>query len=162
MILQRVISGGQTGADRAALVAAKSAGIETGGWMPKGFRAHDGDHPEFAERFGIVETTSRRYPPRTAMNVKMSDGTLRFAANWDSPGELLTLKLCRDHGKPHRDITLGGDSHPGDVAAWIIENNIRILNVAGNAEQNAPGIYEFVVEFLEVVFRDLQLSAPAA
>jgi hypothetical protein len=162
MALMRVISGGQTGADRAALIAAESAGIETGGWMPLGFLANDGEHPEFAQRFGIEEMASKRYPPRTAMNVKESDGTIRFATNWDSPGELLTLKLCKKYGKPFLDITPGGQLTPNDVAAWIAGNNIRILNVAGNAEQTSPGIQEFIVEFLADVFRVTLLSAPAA
>jgi hypothetical protein len=162
MALEQVISGGQTGADRAALIAAKAAGIRTGGWMPSGFLANDGEHPEFAERYGIVEMSSRRYPPRTAMNVKESNGTLRFAKHWDSPGELLTLKLCKKYFKPSLDITPSGLLTPSDVAIWIAEKNIRVLNVAGNAEQTAPGIHEFVVEFLEAVFQVLLLSTPAA
>jgi len=162
MALMQVISGGQTGADRAALIAAKAAGMKTGGWMPHGFLANDGTHPEFAERFGIVEMNSKRYPPRTAMNIKESDGTLRFATHWDSPGELLTLKLCKKHRKPLLDIVPGGPLTPDDAAAWIAANDIRVLNVAGNAEQTSPGIQEFVVDFLIDVFRLLLLSAPAA
>lgn len=162
MVLEKVISGGQTGADRAGLIAARANGIKTGGWMPQGFLANDGTHPEFAERYGIVEMHSKRYPPRTAMNVKESDGTLRFATNWDSPGEVLTLRLCTEYGKPHLDISPNGQLAPADVARWIAENNIRVLNVAGNAEQTSPGIQEFVVEFLEAVFRTLLLSTPAA
>jgi hypothetical protein len=162
MILEQVISGGQTGADRAGLIAARAAGIKTGGWMPLGFLAADGEHPEFAERYGIVEMSSKRYPPRTAMNVKESDGTLRFATNWDSPGEVLTLRLCTKHGKPHLDVTPGGQLSPPDVVGWIAANNIRVLNVAGNAEKTSPGIQEFVIGFLDIVFRMLVLSAPAA
>src|SRR5215218_8279904 len=105
MRLERVISGGQTGADRAALVAARAAGIPTGGWMPKGFRAHDGEHPDFAERYGVLELTSTRYPPRTALNVKESDATLRFATDWNSSGEVLTLELCLRMKKPHLAVT---------------------------------------------------------
>ena len=100
MILERVISGGQTGADRAGLAAAKAAGIATGGWMPKGFRALDGPHAEFAAIYGIQEHTSDRYPPRTALNVKESDATLRFATDCNSPGEVLTLQMCKRYGKP--------------------------------------------------------------
>ena len=162
MRLEQVISGGQTGADRAGLIAARAAGIKTGGWMPLGFLANDGEHPEFAERYGIVEMSSSRYPPRTAMNVKESNGTLRFATNWDSSGEVLTLKLCLKHGKPYLDVAVGGKVTPAVVVAWIAENNIRILNVAGNAEQTSPGIQEWVIEFLEVVFQMVKLSAPAA
>ena len=161
MILVRVISGGQTGADRGALIAARAAGLATGGWMPRGFRAHDGAHPEFAERYGIRETTSPRYPPRTALNVKESDGTLRFATDWNSPGELLTLELCRKYRKPQLEVTPGGVT-PADVTAWITANNVRVLNVAGNAERTSPGIQEYVAEFLSEVFRLLKLSASAS
>jgi hypothetical protein len=162
MTLLQVISGGQTGADRAGLIAARALGLKTGGWMPLGFLANDGEHPEFAARFGIYAMSSRQYPPRTAMNVRESDGTLRFAKHWDSPGELLTLKLCKKYQKPFLDIVPGGKLTPNEVANWIEENRIRVLNVAGNAEQTSPGIQEFVVGFLTDVFRVLLLSAPAA
>jgi hypothetical protein len=156
MILQRVISGGQTGADRAGLIAAKAAGIPTGGWMPHGFRAHDGPHPEFAALYGIRETTSDRYQARTRMNVRESDATLRFATDWGSPGEVLTLNLCRRYRKPHLDVTPGGSRGPAEVVAWLMANRVRVLNVAGNSETTSPGIQEFVTEFLGEVFRLLR------
>ncbi len=158
MILQRVISGGQTGADRAGLIAAKAAGIPTGGWMPRGFRAHDGYHPEFAALYGIRETTSDRYQPRTRMNVQESDATLRFATDWQSPGEVLTLNLCRRYRKPHLDVTPGGSRGSAEVVAWLMANRVRVLNVAGNSEATSPGIQEFVTEFLGEVFRLLRLA----
>jgi hypothetical protein len=158
MILERVISGGQTGADRAGLAATKPAGIATGGWMPKGFRAQDGSHPEFAELYGIQEHASDRYPPRTALNVKESDATIRFATDWSSPGEVLTLEMCERYGKPQLEVTPGGQVSPADVAAWLVENNVRVLNVAGNAERTSPGIEAFVVAFMMEVFRILRES----
>ena len=157
MHLERVISGGQTGADRAALIAARNAGIPTGGWMPRGFRAQDGHHPEFAELYGLRETRSERYPPRTALNAKESDATLRFATNWDSPGEVLTLELCVKHSKPYLDVTPGAIA-PVDVAEWITSNNVRVLNVAGNSERTSLGIQEWVTEFLTDVFAQLKLE----
>lgn len=161
MFLERVISGGQTGADRAGLAAARAAGLATGGWMPRGFLAHDGPHPEFAERYGLRETASDRYRPRTAMNVQHSCGTVRFATVWDSPGELLTLAMCRKYRNPHLDITPGGPVTPAAVAAWVGEYRIRVLNVAGNSERTSPGIEEVVAEFLGAVFRLLVLSRAA-
>ena len=158
MRLERVISGGQTGADRGALIAARAAGIATGGWMPRGFLAHDGSHPEFAERFGMRETECSRYQPRTAQNVADSDGTLRFARVWDSPGEVLTRNCCEKSGKPFLDVTLDGETTPADVAEWITANGIRVLNVAGNAERTAPGIQDWVAEFLGEVFGMLKLQ----
>jgi hypothetical protein len=161
MGLERVISGGQTGADRAALAAAKAAGIPTGGWMPRGFRALDGPRPEFAELYGLREHASDLYPPRTALNVKESDATLRFATDWDSSGELLTLAMCQRYLRPHLDVTPGGPVTPAGVAAWLASNRVRVLNVAGNAERTSPGIEEFVATFLAEVFRLLADESPA-
>ncbi len=158
MPLERVISGGQTGADRAALITAKIYGIPTGGWMPRGFLALDGQHPEFAERYGIRENDSDSYAPRTALNVQNADATLRFATNWHSPGEALTLELCKRHNKPCFDVTVGNDVGPVEVAEWLISSGIRVLNVAGNSEQTSPGMEEFVADFLGEVFRLLLLS----
>jgi hypothetical protein len=156
MLLQRVISGGQTGADRAALAAAKAASIATGGWMPKGFRAQDGPRPEFAAFYGVREHTSARYPPRTALNVKESDATLRFATEWASPGEVLTQRMCERYGKPHMDVTPGGPITPADVVEWLVRNNVRVLNVAGNTERTAPEISVLVTTFLTEVFQLLR------
>ena len=156
MQLERVISGGQTGADRAGLVAARAAGIPTGGWMPKGFRAQDGPRPEFAELFGVKEHASARYPPRTALNVKESDATLRFATDWNSPGEVLTQRMCERYGRPHLEVSPGDATAPADVAEWLVRNNVRVLNVAGNTERTSPGIGAFVTAFLGEVFRLLR------
>ncbi len=156
MKLERVISGGQTGADRAGLIAARAAGIATGGWMPKGFRALDGARPEFAELYGIREHTSDRYPPRTALNVKDSDATLRFAIDWDSPGERLTLELCERYGRPHFEVTPGDSPAPTDVVDWLIQTGARVLNVAGNSARTSPGIEAFAITFLAEVFQLLR------
>lgn len=153
MRLERMISGGQTGADRGALAAAKATGIPTGGWMPRGFRAQDGPRPEFAVLYGLREHPSDRYPPRTALNVKESDATLRFATDWESPGEALTRSLCERYGRPRLDVTPGGPVTPAEVAAWLAANGARTLNVAGNTERTSPGIEDFVTAFLGEVFR---------
>lgn len=156
-MLERVISGGQTGADRAGLAAAKAAGLATGGWMPKGFRALDGPRPEFARLYGVTEHASDRYPPRTALNVKESDATLCLATDWGSPGEVLTRRMCERYGRPRLEVTPGGPVAPVDVVEWLRLNGVRVLNVAGNTERTAPGIGAFVEVFLGEVFR--QLSA---
>jgi hypothetical protein len=156
MQLERVISGGQTGADRAALAAARELGIPTGGWMPKGFRAHDGPRPEFATLYGVKEHASPRYPPRTALNVKESNATLRIATNWESPGENLTRKMCARYRRPHLDVTPDGPTTPVDVADWLARTGVRVLNVAGNAERTSPGIEAFATTFLLAVFRLLR------
>ncbi len=154
-MLTKVISGGQTGADRAGLIAAKLVKIPTGGHMPKGFLAHDGEHPEFAELYGIEEDSSATYPPRTFKNAFNSDGTVRFATRFYSSGELCTLNAVKRAKKVHFDVSVIGETQPADLAKWIIDNNIEVLNVAGNSEKSSPGIEEFTIMFLLATFEKL-------
>src|SRR3954468_5873601 len=93
-MIERVISGFQTGADQAGIRAARAHGIPTGGAMPKGFLTEDGPRPEFAEIYGAVELPTASYPDRTEQNVRDSDGTLWFG-DWHSPGGRATLDACR-------------------------------------------------------------------
>lgn len=148
-----IISGGQTGADRAALKAAKACGLETGGWMPKGYLAQDGFFPEFKELYNIQEHARSDYPPRTESNVQFSQGTLLFATNWKSPGEKLTLKLLKKHKKPYRQIDVPITMNPEWLADWIKVENIEVLNIAGNSENTSFGIEEVVEEYLYILFR---------
>jgi len=152
-MLIKIISGGQTGADRAGLIAARNFNIDTGGWMPKGYKAHDGYHPEFSQLYNIKEHSSPQYPPRTALNVKESDGTIQFASNFNSPGELLTSKMIIQYNKPRMLININTKlTKPDDVINWIIENKIKTLNIAGNSERTSPGIQDYVIEFLSEMF----------
>ena len=153
MKLEQVISGGQTGADRAGLLAARTCGLKTGGWMPKGFRTLEGARPEFAREFGLQEHSSPNYPPRTRRNVKHADATLRFARLWHTPGEQATLKFLLQYGKPHLDVDIDAPPPAMEIAEWLRVNRVRILIVAGNTERNAPGIESIVANFLIDVFR---------
>jgi putative molybdenum carrier protein len=159
LVLAKVISGGQSGVDVAALRAAKRAGLQTGGWMPSGFRTLDGDRPEYAAEYGMVEHESRLYPPRTGRNVAKSDATLRLAVDFESAGERCTLAAIRRHRRPHLDVPFHRrgsiwttDVTPSAVAAWIVATRVLVLNVAGNSEQTAPGIGLVVEKFLLRVF----------
>ncbi len=104
------------------------------------------------------EHASHRYPPRTALNVKESDATLRIATDWESPGEVLTRELCERYGRPLFDVTPGA-SVPTDVVAWLVASGVRVLNVAGNAERTSPGIEAFATGFLGEVFGLLATGA---
>lgn len=147
MILQKVISGGQTGADQAGILAAAEWGepngayIITGGWMPKGWRTENGSEPQWRE-YGLQEHPLPTFPPRTRKNVEESDGTLRMAYDFGSAGERLTRKLCIELGKPFFDIVIREDIKPDprETAEWINSMHIRTLNVAGNRESTYPGI----------------------
>lgn len=152
-MLKKVISGGQTGADRAGLIAAKAAGYITGGYMPSGFLAHDGYRSEFASVYEMREHNSPNYPPRTKANVQTSDGTVRFSTKWNSPGEKLTYKEIMLAGKPYMDINpFDLDITPEELAQWIKDKDIKVLNIAGNSEKTSPGICEKTIEFLSRTF----------
>ena len=96
-MLDRVVSGGQTGVDQAGWRAARASGIATGGWMPEGFLTEAGPRPDFAGMFGAVEMPGGGYPERTRANVRDSDATIWFG-DPDSPGEFGPMTGCRTRG----------------------------------------------------------------
>lgn len=154
MRLKRVISGGQTGADQAAWRAAKASGIETGGWMPKGYRTEDGPMPRFKDEYGACEMEEMDYLKRTRRNVQCSDATL-WLGTTTSLGYGATCRACEYLRKPFL-VVRGGAIRPSDVVGWIIETKIEVLNVAGNRESVNPGIGERVELFLANVFHRLK------
>jgi len=136
--LHLVISGGQTGADQAGLAAAYDVGISTGGYAPFGFRTLAGDNPKLLhDLYGLEQTEARNYQVRTEMNVMRADGTIRLASNFESPGEILTLRCIKKHKKPWLDIPLlkKDASYQGVIEEWLIENQVSTLNVAGNGDK---------------------------
>jgi hypothetical protein len=150
MIVEKIISGGQTGVDRAALDVALEIGIPCGGWCPKGRRAEDGGIPA---RYPLVETDSTSYPVRTEMNVRDSDGTLILTRGRPDRGTALTIGLARRFKKPFRVVDFEGEADPGHVAAWIAENSIKVLNVAGPRESSSKGIGAEAGRFLRQLLR---------
>lgn len=156
--LSKVLSGWQSGADRGGVRAARRFGLATGGMMPLGFKAEDGPHPEFA-LFGVVEHTSRAYPPRTEANVRNADATLIFPALTCGPlsgGTQLTIECCQRLGKPYL-VVEPGRTTPRQVAEWIDCHAVRVLNVAGGRESRNPGLGARVEAFLCQVFRAMEL-----
>ena len=156
-MLRRVISGGQTGVDQAGLRAARAFAIETGGYMPKGWKTESGSRPDLARAFGLVEHDSPLYPPRTKANVAHSDGTLwlQTDAGSDSSGRACTLGACYAIEKPCIWLTRGSGDDPAKIVDWIRSSGIRVLNVAGNRESKSPGIGEWAERLLCDVFRML-------
>lgn len=153
-MLDKIISGGQTGADQAAWRAAKAFGIPTGGWVPQGYLAEDGPHPEFADSYGAIEMPSSDSVPRTERNVAQSDATLWFGQT-TTTGAQATVGACQRAGKPCLPIYPGASFEPAHVVTWIVENQIHTLNVAGNREGDEPGIGEQVEWFLAQVLEQL-------
>ena len=141
----KVISGGQTGVDRAALDAALEFGLPCGGWCPKGRRAEDGPLPLC---YPLTETSSTEYPQRTALNVRDSDGTLILTRGEPDRGTALTVNLAERYRKPHLVLDLNEPHDPEEVRAWARAHRIAVLNVAGPRETSKPGVYAEAKAFL--------------
>ena len=143
--LRRVISGAQTGADQAGLFVAKSFKIETGGHIAKGYRTSLGDDPSLAE-FNLTVSSSRDYPPRTKANAFEGDATVRLASNFNTAGEVLTLRYVLAAKKPCLSLLLDGKNYQDkafQLVAFIIDNNVECLNVAGNADRDIAHGFHF-------------------
>jgi Circularly permutated YpsA SLOG family len=151
-VVARIVSGGQTGVDRAALDVALDLGVPCGGWCPHGRRAEDGAVPA---RYPLVETPSSGYPQRTAWNVRDSDATLVLTRGRPRGGTALTLRLASRAGRPALAVDLDRTPDARAVAAWLRSVDVGVLNVAGPRESDAPGIGASAAAFLR------RLLAPA-
>jgi hypothetical protein len=141
-----VVSGGQTGVDRAALDAAIAAGVPHGGWCPRGRRAEDGP---IVARYALREHASSDYAARTEANVIDSDGTLILADDALSGGTALTREYAARHAKPLLVVDLATPPDVAAVRAWIEAHDLRVLNVAGPRESQRPGIGARARAFLD-------------
>ncbi|HSO82853.1 putative molybdenum carrier protein [Thiocapsa sp.] len=146
----RVVSGGQTGVDRAALDAAITLGLPIGGWCPLARRAEDGPIPE---HYPLRETPSADYAERTEWNVRDSDATLILHRGPMTGGTRLTAELARRLGKPLLARDLSAPIDVPAIADWLIANHVRVLNCAGPRESGAPGIGEESRRIFVAVFR---------
>jgi hypothetical protein len=144
----RVVSGGQTGVDRAALDVAIALGIAHGGWCPRGRRAEDGVVPA---RYALTETASTDYAVRTEQNVVDSDATLILGRGPLGGGTALTRELALRHGKPLLVVDLAGPTELPAVRAWLEAHRVGVLNVAGPRESGCPGIGAAAAAFLTAV-----------
>lgn len=136
----KVISGGQTGANRGALEAAVYFEVPQGGYCPRGRKAEDGKIPK---RYLFVETKSSQYPDRTRLNVSESSATVIFTHGHTSAGTRLTLRCLKDEKKPylHLDLDRIREEEAIDlVDAFIRQYQVEVLNIAGNRESRSPGI----------------------
>jgi hypothetical protein len=146
-----IVSGGQTGADRAGLDFAIANGLPHGGWCPLGRRAEDGP---LHERYQLRETEGEGYRQRTKRNVADSDATLIFNIGELSDGSLATLRFAERASKPVRVVALDGDDIATEVAnvrEWLSAHAIAVLNVAGPRESKRPGVYRQTMDFLRAV-----------
>ncbi len=140
--IEKIISGGQTGADRAALDFAIDNGIPYGGWLPKGRKTEDG---RLSETYHLQEMPTEDYAKRTEMNVLDSDGTVIVSNGFLKDGSALTREFAIRHEKPwihidRKELSLHEAAEK--LFFWLTENQIKILNVAGSRAGKDPTIYE--------------------
>jgi hypothetical protein len=149
----RIVSGGQSGVDRAALDFAIARGIPYGGWCPKGGWAEDFPDPPglLAHYPGLRETPDRDTRQRTEWNVRDSDATLVLTrTKAHSPGTSVGIAATQTYAKPHLIVDIDAPDAAGRIQAWLLEYpDIRILSIGGPRESEAPGIYRAALSLLE-------------
>ena len=143
--IERIVSGGQTGVDRAALDVAIELDIPHGGWCPRGRRAEDG---VIADCYQLREFPSDYYADRTRQNVLDSDGTLILYGNRLEGGSLLTAKFAEAQGKAVHRVRLSGRVSYVACIEWLANESIRVLNIAGPRASKDPHIYAKSLRFL--------------
>jgi len=153
--LKKIISGGQTGVDRAGLDAAMELNIPTGGWCPKGRKAEDGP---IDKKYPLQETKSGDYKVRTNLNVKESDGTIIFTIGKPTGGTALTLNRSQALKKPNLVIDLDMPYNYDTVQTWLIDNHIEVLNIAGPRGSQSPHVYEKTRKFLQNLLKAAALK----
>jgi len=151
-MIKKIISGGQTGADQAALDVAIKLNIPHGGWIPKGRITENGPLPE---KYQLEEMPTSSYVERTEQNVIDSDGTLIVSHGELTGGSAFTREIALEHEQPWLHIDLnktGGFDAAMKLSDWVLKNNIEILNVAGPRASKDPKIYRAVLNIIESAY----------
>ena len=157
-MISKIISGGQTEADQAALDVAIELGIEHGGWLPKGRKTEAGRLPA---KYQLKEMPTDSYSERTEQNVIDSDGTLIISHGALTEGSEYTRKMAERHGKPwiHVDANrISIDAAVQLIRAWINGSQIKVLNVAGPRASKDPKIYDTTKRLLTVLLKMMSLG----
>lgn len=147
-MFEKIVSGGQTGVDRAALDVALALGLPCGGWCPKGRKAEDGT---LSSGYPLRETPSEDYAQRTTWNVRDSDGTLILTRGKPTGGTTQTIEDAGRLNKPCLIVDLSQPDKASSVHAWAQSHHIRVLNVAGPRESKCPDIYQQALLFLKTL-----------
>lgn len=162
-MIEKIVSGGQTGVDQAALLTATELGIEIGGWCPKG--GLDENSVCILDTYpSLKEATTAIPEERTMLNIRDSDGTLIIVPTLPLPdkikdGTQLTIDHAIELKRPHLIISLDKKENAADaLREWIDENNIRVLNIGGPRESNSPGINKESSELFQEMFAVLKPS----
>lgn len=152
MRLRKIVSGGQTGVDRAALDVALAHDLPVGGWCPHGRRAEDGTIPD---RYPLKETPSEAYEQRTAWNVRDSDGTLIITDGVLEGGTALTMTEAKRQGRPVLHVRTTDAVPVPMIRAWGEDHDVRVMNVAGPRSSEAGDIYDAAREILDALLDEL-------
>ena len=151
-MIKRIVSGGQTGVDRAALDVAIKLGITHGGWIPRGRLTESGELPQ---KYHLKETSSAQYSVRTEKNVVDAHGTLIISHGPLTGGTEYTREMAIKHSRPwlHIDLDRTAAFHAATaINKWILQKKIEILNVAGPRASEDPAIYQDTLNILESVY----------
>ena len=151
-MIRKIISGGQTGVDQAALDAAINLAVAHGGWIPKGRITESGPLPE---KYNLKETRSSSYAERTEKNVQDADGTLIISRGLLTGGSEYTREMAIKHERPwlHIDLSqMAAFQAAIAINQWILQNEIKILNVAGPRASKDPTVYKDAFNILESAY----------
>ena len=146
----KIVSGGQTGVDRAALDSALEYGLSISGWCPKNRKALDGPIPD---KYPLQETKSSDYHVRTEWNIRDTDATLILNIGKLTGGTKLTHKLAVEKNKPVFVVQLDEPFKVEDTLVWLKKHNTSILNIAGPRECSQLNIYELAQSYLTELFK---------
>lgn len=151
-MIKKFVSGGQTGADQAALDTAIKLDVPHGGWVPKGRKTEDG---RLDDRYRVQEMPSSSYPKRTVQNIIDSDGTIIISNGELTNGSAYTRDMAAEHQKPWLHVNLNQISRfdaAMKICDWLLKNRIEIVNVAGPRSSKDPEIYQAVRDVLESAY----------
>ena len=151
-MIRKIISGGQTGVDQAALDVAIKLAVAHGGWIPKGRLTESGPLPE---KYRLKETGSSSYADRTEKNVQDADGTLIISRGQLTGGSEYTREMATRHNRPwlHIDLSqMAAFQAAIAINQWVLQNKVEVLNVAGPRASKDPAVYKDAVNVLESAY----------
>jgi Circularly permutated YpsA SLOG family len=161
-MIEKIVSGGQTGVDQAALEMASKVDLPIGGWCPQGGLDENGNN--ILKNYALKEANTSNPDERTKLNIEDSDGTLIIVPEYPLPksisdGTLLTIKHAAQQNKPHLVVALSQKANATEkILNWIYQNNILVLNIGGPRESSWPGINKEASLLFEELFRALQVQ----
>ncbi len=165
-MVNKIISGGQTGVDQAALDVAINLGISHGGWVPRGRMTENG---MLDDKYQVREMKTSNYNKRTEQNVIDSNGTLIISHGKLTGGSEYTREIALFNNRPWLHIDLNNTiafQAARKIRSWIAEHGIEILNVAGSRASKDPAIYKATTDILETAiymdFMDAAITDPTA